>query len=160
MASPFRSYAAPRTWSGATEKDVAVAQAALGMLCNLIWSDPLLPTQVVAGGRALFRQTVLRQLQGFRLVTGEDADIIFADLVRLHALRFPGATPAQVLNAWAPVSPPTQAEIDAAWELESDSTEDARKFFYGPRWDAPHRVMQELNDPKANDPIIVRPTHG
>lgn len=163
MSQPFRlidsTPALPQPdpgWAGATIKDARLAQAAIGALCNAIWNSPILASEIVAGGLFAWRQTFMRAFRGYRLIDVSYADLIFADLQALHAQRYPGVSAREIVDLWAPPTSPTQAEIDAAWELESDSTEEARKFFYKERWDAPHRVMQELNDPKAFDPIVVR----
>jgi hypothetical protein len=59
-----------------------------------------------------------------------------------------------VLDAWWSPSPITQAEIDAGWEIESDSCEEANRMFYGDKH--PKEVLPMLCDPKANDAIVVR----
>lgn len=153
---------AAHPWAGATEHDRNCALAEFGLWLIRVESDPINAASILAefdqtyAGRIEWRNRFMRHYRGWRLVDEGCADDMLEQVRNIFQRQWPGMKPAEVMDAWAPPSPITQAEIDAGWELHSESCEEARKYFYGDRWDAPHRVMEELNDPKAHDPIEVR----
>lgn len=159
--NPFRSLPsaarvsqeAAHPWRGANEHDKQVAEAAVALLLANIGADAELPTRIVAGGPFHFRQVFLRAFQGFRLIDDGVADLCYDHFLAIHQIRYPGLTPAEVLDAWWEPTPLTQAEIDAAWEVESDSTEEARRFFYGDKH--PTDYLKMICDPTLHDPLVV-----
>jgi len=151
--NPFASIKHP--WHGANPKDVTVALVAFSHLLSTIQANRPMASEILARcDRIEWRNVFLREYKQFRLVDGGCADDIYREIAKIHRAQFPGMTPKQVLDAWAPPSPLTQAEIDAAWEIESDSCEEAQRMLYGDKH--PKEVMAMLNDPKAHDPIVVR----
>ncbi len=91
-----------------------------------ICSNRLLLLEIVAGGPFYWRRIFYKTFRG--LAVNEDiADLMFA-LFKVRA----GENPANQLDQFVPKkAPPTDAEIDAAWEHDwSHTSEEARRLFY------------------------------
>jgi len=92
---------------------------------------PLL-LEVVAAGPQHWRSTFLRTFPGVA-IDASISDRIFAFFCQQVQLRYGhGVRASQVLDTMVVPSTPTQREIDNAWEVESFSSEEGRRYFYGP----------------------------
>ena len=101
-------------------------------------SDPVTLLEVVCGGERLWRQRFGRAFRGLvpgSLSTDGMADSVFRFFCRRVVTGFPefmpGTPPEVILDAIEPVTPPTQKEIDESWVVESASSEEGRREFYG-----------------------------
>lgn len=96
---------------------------------NATAHDDLALLECVAGGFHDFRRWMRKLFPG---IDSNECEEAFAILCRAVQRRY--TLPAgKVLDALEVVSPPTQAEIDAAWTVESASTEAGRRALYGDR---------------------------
>jgi hypothetical protein len=120
------------TRSGPTrsERRAADMQAAIQQVMLTIAGDLVTLLEVVAGGPELWRN---RFHAGMRPWPVNDyiADHCFRFFCQRLTAQFPGCTAGELLDALDVPTPPTQREIDAAWQIDSASSEDGRKFFYG-----------------------------
>ncbi len=145
-------------FAGATMHDVEVAKVAIQGIIKTIEHDQIGPTKVVADGLNAWRNAFMREMAGFRLVSADNADILFQHFEQLHARRFgPAAgytkvlTVREVLDNWHEETPPTQAEIDAQWVIDSASSYEARQMFYGADGN-PDNLLRQLVDAEPVQP--------
>ncbi len=157
MPNTFRRFTDSNPWTDATARDVEIATTLVGLTMIKVETDPshIFPTVIVAGGLHNWRAVFLKAHRGFPLLTAEDADLLFQRFQQVHRERFPGLTPTEALDAWAPPSAPTDDEIRKAWTVVDENTEDARRTFYGPDGH-PEIELQKALDPKLHDPITVK----
>ena len=96
--------------------------------------DRILHAEIVAAGGFRFRQVFTKDMGAFfhgnRIQCDHLADVVHQFLVVQWRQRYPEMTAGQFLDAVAPISPPTEAEIEDAWELEIGSSEKALETFY------------------------------
>jgi hypothetical protein len=87
---------------------------------------------VVAGGPAEWRNRFMSVTRG--LAVNEDvADKLFAFFANQVVKRYGRELSAgKLLDSLEVISPPTDKEIADSWEVESSSSEEGRRFFYGP----------------------------
>jgi hypothetical protein len=85
---------------------------------------------VVANGPQQFRNYVLSQTRGLA-IDADIADRMFAFFRQKVRHEFGGQQAGAVLDKLEVKSPPTQREIDESWEVDSSSSEEGRRFFYG-----------------------------
>lgn len=105
---------------------------------------PLL-LEVVAGGPHKWRSEFLKSCAGLAVDT-DIADRLFAFFCQQVQYRYGhGITAGAVLDKLELPSPPTQREIDDAWEVESFSSEAGRRYFYGPDGH-PEELIKRLRD--------------
>ncbi len=102
----------------------------LRLLMNNCLANPVLLLETVGRGQFEWRRALLKNFPG--LVDEAIANALYAYLAHAASKQFPGLTPSQALDALSPVSPPTDKEIDDAWVVESTSSEEGRRYFYGP----------------------------
>lgn len=120
-----------------------------------IASNPIRLAEVVAGGPYHWRLNFLRGMHGLA-VDENVADSIFKffceKLIALHpdadALRAADVDPAKVAGAYLDqvevATPPTQEEIEKAWELDIASSDEAMKLFY--EGSARHRTGPDFGE--------------
>lgn len=102
------------------------------MRCVL--GNPVLHAEIVAAGPFTYRAWVVRDLgacfKAHRGPCDDLADVIF-QLYRVQwHQRHPGLSADAYLDTVEIVSPPSQAEVDEAWEVEIGSAESAMRQFY------------------------------
>lgn len=102
----------------------------LRLLMNNCLANPVLLLETVGRGQFEWRRALMKNFPG--LVDEAIANALYAKLAHEASKQFPGLTPTQALDALSPVSPPTDKEIDEAWVVESSSSEEGRRYFYGP----------------------------
>lgn len=116
----------------ASDKLKSDTNYALQQTMLTIASDTPLLLSVVAGGPTNWRNVFLRNCRGLA-VNEAVADSVFAFFCTQVEYRFGrGVTAGQVLDTLEVPSPLSQKEIDDAWEVESFSSEEGRRYFYGP----------------------------
>ncbi len=122
MANIFRGFANQTQW-------------AIKAVSDGIISDPIVLFQVVAGGERLWRTTFMREFRGNKLVTDDIADLLFRGfcehVVNVHGGMDAAQTATLALDSYEPITPPTDREIEDAWEVDSASSEDGRRAMYG-----------------------------
>lgn len=100
-------------------------------MVNVASDEPTLAA-VVAGGPVHWRLNFQRVFRGYP-VDEAIADTVFRFFCDQFLKRVgPGVSAAAFLDAIEPITPPTQKEIDEAWEIDSASSEAGRRAFYGP----------------------------
>lgn len=107
-----------------------LARQQVRLLMNNLLADPVLLLEAVGRGQFEWRRQLLKNFPG--LVDDNVANALYLKLDHEARQRFPGLSPKQALDALTPITPPTDKEIDEAWVVESGSTEEARRWFYGP----------------------------
>lgn len=100
------------------------------LLMNNLLANPIALLEAVGRGPFEWRRQVMKNFPG--MLDENAANALYAKLDHEARQQFPGLTPSQALDAVAPITPPTDKEIDDAWEIDSSSTEEARRWFYGP----------------------------
>lgn len=108
-----------------------------------ITSDPIRCAEVVGAGPFDFRRAFLKVFKGMP-VNDDIANKIFAFVEMKFKTYFPLMTAKQVLDQAfvpSPERPPTEAEIDEAWEFESASDPEFVKEAYG---DLPSGILGNM----------------
>jgi hypothetical protein len=98
-------------------------------------ADGMLLEEVVAKGPAEWRRHFVRE---FRAGKGRPlaeldhlADLVFHFFCRVHIWRYGPVSAGAVLDKVEEITPPTAREIADAWEVDSGSSEEGRRYFYG-----------------------------
>ena len=108
--------------------------AAIRTLMVGVVGDAILHAEVVGAGAFKFRWAFAKDMgpsfRNNRANCDHLADIVFRFFEVQWRQRHPGVTPAMFLNGVQPVTPPTEAEIDDAWEIEIASDEASMKKHY------------------------------
>ncbi|MBA3578946.1 MAG: hypothetical protein H0W42_03075 [Gemmatimonadaceae bacterium] len=116
------------------------------MVCA--YADGVMLSEVVAGGPAHWRVIfgrAFRAGKGLPAHSLDDlADNLFLFFSSVHIWKHGHQVPRVILDAVEEVMPPTQKEIAAAWEIDSASSEDGRRYMYGPG--GPEQALKELRD--------------
>lgn len=113
-------------------------------MLNIAGDTPTL-LEVVAGGQFRWRHTFARAFAGLP-VDDQIALAMFAFFCDQVERRFGHAMrAAEMLDALEVAAPPSQREIDDAWEVESFSSEEGRRYFYGPDGH-PEELIKRLRD--------------
>lgn len=116
----------------ATDRRRAQTVSAIQSTMLEVSSNTPLLLEVVAAGPHTWRSEFFKAFGGLA-VNGYIADRMFAFFCEQVQRRYgPGVLAGQVLDTLALPSKPSQREIDDAWEVESFSSEDGRRYFYGP----------------------------
>lgn len=102
----------------------------IGQLMQELASNTEALAEVVAGGAFRFRTTFLRTFKGLP-VDDDVANAVFAFLTAQYQHAHPDQPAGAWLDAHAPASPPTEAEIAKSWVVESASSEQANQQYYG-----------------------------
>ena len=96
--------------------------------------DRITHAEIVAAGAFRFRTEFVKDIGAVfgahKNKADELANRVFAFFRVQWAEKYPGVTPEMFLNRVAPVSPPTPAEVEAAWELEIGSSDAAMRSLY------------------------------
>lgn len=161
MSNPFESLApmvARKTnpHAGATEKDILAAKVAIVGIQQAIDADPLGPTQVLAAGKLNWINSFLKEMREFRLVDRQNAEILWIYFNAEHGRRFPGETPAQVLDAHSVVSPLTAKEIRDSIEHTTASSRELRQQVYGPDDYDVDNAFAEIKDRITDEALLSR----
>ncbi|MFA5945119.1 MAG: hypothetical protein WC876_11715 [Candidatus Thermoplasmatota archaeon] len=133
--------------NGGTARDKMKAQTlyALNNLMAGVAGDTQTLLEVVAGGPTHWRQNCLRVCAGLA-VDENIADSLFRFFAERVVAQFGRElSAARLLDALEVASPPSQREIDDAWEVESFSSEDGRRYFYGVDGH-PEQVIKQLRE--------------
>lgn len=132
---------------GGTAKDKMKAQTvqALTNIMSGVAGDTQLLLEVVAGGPNHWRQNCLRACAGLA-VDENIADSLFRFFSQRVVAQFGRELSAgRLLDALEVASPPTKKEIDDAWQVESFSSEEGRRHFYGPDGH-PEQIIRQLRE--------------
>lgn len=117
-------------------RDVAtVIKANVRALLVGILHDQHLHAEVVAAGPFMWRERFAREMGAFFRHTRGDCDQLANVVYRFLSAQWrdhhaAGVSAGQFLDAYAPVSPPTEQEIEEAWEVEIASSTKAMHTFY------------------------------
>lgn len=129
----------------ASRGEVATLTADLiaAMLGEIAADTPTL-NRIVADGPSEWRNKFHRTLKGLP-VNDDIADSCFAFLCKQQILHYGGQHPHQVLDTYEPPpAPPTDEQIKSSWEIESASSYEGRKQFYGDK--SPEQFLAEMLD--------------
>ena len=130
-----------------TAKDRMKAQtvyACTNVLSGVAGHTPTL-LAVVAGGPQHWRNSFLSTCRGLA-VDESIADSLFAFFCRRVQQQFGRERSAgQLLDSLEVSTPPTPREIDDAWEVESFSSEQGRRHFYGADGH-PEQIIKQLRE--------------
>ena len=94
-----------------------------------VLADEMLHALVLAGGRANYINTFLREFRGMNGADREMADMLLSLFIDQWKAKHGRLHPGRFLDAIDQRTPPTDTEIDEAWEDESASSEDGRQYF-------------------------------
>lgn len=133
--------------NGGTAKDRMKAQTvqALTQIMSSVGGDTQTLLEVVAGGPKMWRHSLLSTCHGLA-VDEAVADGMFAFFCRRVQAQFGRDQSAgQLLDNLEVFTPPTQREIDDAWEVDSFSSEEGRRYFYGADGH-PEQIIKQLRD--------------
>lgn len=104
--------------------------------------NPALLARVVADGPSSWRNTFSRAFRGLP-VDDAVADSLFGFFAQQFIRQYAGQTPSQVLDSYAPPAPPSEHEINDGWEVDSSSSEDGKRHFYG-KDSSPQQYLEKL----------------
>lgn len=137
-----------------TEQRAVGREQFLEQLVNIIAADEMMLGETVGAGPVAWRNSFYLPRLGdaafdfraarihFRL-TDDDLDRAFYALSKAVVFRH-GLTAGQLLdNLVVAPAGPTQAEIDASWEVVSESTDEAKQALYGRLH--PQEYLDKLN---------------
>lgn len=97
-------------------------------------ADQLLHAEIVAAGLVNFRQAFGKDMGAFfdgnRAQCDTLAEVVFNFLRGQWSQKYPDISPEFFLDKVEIVSPPSEAEIEDAWEVEIGSSESAMKQMY------------------------------
>ena len=116
----------------------------IGRIMTMVASDPQMLAEVIGGGRFTWRTTFIKAFQGFP-VSLDLADKVFGFFEQQHARAFGGLSSKFVLDKLEVPTPPSQADIDRAWTVDSASSEAGKRDFYGPDG-SPQQLLEQLID--------------
>jgi hypothetical protein len=145
VASPFRSMRAGN-------RDVQMAHEAIRQHIASVEHDAELCATIIAGGEFHYRLTFWHAFKGFRYVTPQEAEPCWEYFKNCFDRHWPGwrgsdeeyqPAAARVLDALEVPSEPTESDIANAWEVESASSEEGRRFLYGPGG-SPQQLLEQL----------------
>jgi hypothetical protein len=109
-------------------------KTAVKTVIRVALQDQKTHAEFVARGRFHFRQQFTKEIgiffDGNRSQADDLANHVYGFLQDAWTRRYPDMTPGYVLDKHEEVSPPTEAEIDDAWELEIGSSDEALRLFY------------------------------
>ena len=132
MSVPILGHHAPLTGLRA---DVASGvQRAVKELMVLTLGDQLLHAEIVAAGVFTFRAAFVKDMGpafgNARGPCGDLADVIHQFFVTQWRLRYPNLSAYQFLDNDTVKAPPTDQEIEDAWEVEIGSSDSAMRQMY------------------------------
>lgn len=126
-----------------------------------IAGDPVTLLEVVCRGPIEWRNRFLASFRGWP-VDADVADRLFAFFSDQVLQQFKVDTAVEVeapkvaadlLDRLEMPTPPTPAEIDAAWEIESHSSEEGRRHFYGRS--SPQEVLAKFKAGARPEDVIL-----
>jgi hypothetical protein len=120
--------------------------AVVKMVCTA--ADGVMLLEVLAAGPSTWRNLFRDAFKHTRLpspVLDKFADHQFALFARVCVWRFGTSNYKQLLDSVEEKTPPTEKEINDAWEVDSGSSEEGRRHFYGPDG-GPEQVLRQLRD--------------
>ena len=126
------------------QKVAAALEHWITRIMAMVGGDDLMLAEVVAQGQFKWRATFIQAFKGFP-VSVDLADKLFYFFEQRHKFVFGGLSPKFVLDKMEVTTPPTQAEIDQAWEVESGSTEAGKRAVYGPDYN-PEQIIRQVID--------------
>ena len=116
-----------------------------------ILGDRILHAEAVATGPFAWRAAFVKDMGSYfgnqRAPCDTLADLVYQFFVGTWRHRYPEMSPQQFLNAVNPISPPTPAEIEDAWEVEIGSSDAAMRSMY--EGSARHRKGRDLGERKT-----------
>lgn len=131
MASPFRLIKNDNPFAGATQKDADAAVVVQGNIMMAIDADPLGPTKVVADGKQAWINRYLKEVSGVKLLDRHCGEILWTYFVHQHRRRFGAEKASVTLDSHTERTPLTAEEIRRTIKIDSASSPDARRQFYG-----------------------------
>ena len=113
----------------------AQVKANISQIMIQILSDEQYHAEALGAGPFKWRTAFTRQMGSFYDGNRSHCDDLADSMYRWMRESWrdrhpPGVSPESWLDAFAPVSPPTEAEIEGAWELEIASSEGAMRLMY------------------------------
>jgi hypothetical protein len=131
MSGLYRSFkSAARVLTRREQVEMALAD--VNGIMRSVLGDPLGPTKVLADGKQAWINAFLDAMRGHAGVDREMAEFQWLLFEQEHARRFPGDTPAKVLDDTHVRSDTTAKEIREAFKHDSASSREMRKEVYGP----------------------------
>lgn len=156
MSSVFRQMKRKRRVSfSELPSSVQMTAFAIARIENSIRTDDILLWEVVARDEFYFVTGFMKAMKdgGHKHHDREMAIMLFQSFDELVRQKwgedYPGKTAQEIarllLEKVEIPSAPTQAEVDAGWEVESRSTEEGKRFFYGSD-EHPEELIKKLID--------------
>ena len=112
----------------------AIVRANVRALMVEVRSNEIMHAEIVAAGESRFRRAFRVDMGGFfngnRLYCDDLADTVFRFFRTRWREIHPGMSASQFLDRVVIETPPTEEEIEDAWELEIGSSEAAMEKFY------------------------------
>jgi hypothetical protein len=125
-----------------------MAQIDVVMRMVTMWADGVMLAEVVAGGPAHWRKVFSQAFRmGKSLPTHEVdkiADGLFLFFSQMFLWREGGLSASKFLDKVEEATPPTEKEIADAWSIDSGSSDEARRYFYGPDPSATIEQMERM----------------
>lgn len=94
-----------------------------------VLADDLLHALILAGGRFNYLTTFEREFMGLEGADRAMAEMLLSLFIDQWKVKHGKLHPAKFLDSLEQHTPPTDAEIDAAWEHDSASSEDGKRYF-------------------------------
>lgn len=94
-----------------------------------VLSDDRLLALILGGGRPNYLNTFQREFRGYRGVDREMGDMLFQEFFAQWKQKYGRLHPKAYLDKLDIPTPLTDKEIEDAWEVESASSDDARRYF-------------------------------
>jgi hypothetical protein len=118
-----------------------------------MYEDGVMLPEVIAHGPSHWRNVFSRAFRAGRSlpqsVLDNLADMLFFKFSQIYVWRYGTADPSAILDNIEETTPPTEQEIADAWEIDSGSSEEGRRHFYGPDG-SPQRTLEALREMYTN----------
>lgn len=98
---------------------------------EMVLGDEVLHALILAGGRDNYINTFLREFRGAKGADREMAEMLLSLFIDQWKAKHGRMHPKTFLDKVEIVRPPTEQEIEDAWEVESASSTEGKRYFGG-----------------------------
>jgi hypothetical protein len=96
-----------------------------------VLGDDILHALILGGGKLNYLNTFLREFRSMEGADRDMAEMLWALFLDQWQTKHGRLHPKTFLDAIEQHTPPTDKEIDDAWEVESASSDEGRRYFEG-----------------------------
>lgn len=94
-----------------------------------VLGDEKLLAYIVAGGKQNYINTFLKEFRAFKGIDRDMPEMLWKLFLAEWGKKFGKLHPGRYLDSLEVRTPPTAKEIEDAWEIDSASSDEARRYF-------------------------------